>query len=805
MNPAALSEAQSIAHALGWTLLHFCWQGALIALVLVCVLSLISERAPQQRYFSACTALFLMIVTPVVTFLRIIASHRDAPAAFTFIPLETITVKATGTPSEPLLQRIADSLDRSMSLMLALWLAGVLFLLARLILGLYLARRMKFANIQQPSDELLAGFQSLAQRIGVSRPVRLLHSALVQVPTVIGWLRPVVLVPFGCLTGLSEMQLEAILAHELAHIRRHDYLITVLQTVVEALLFYHPAVWWVSRRIRAEREHCCDDLAVRIGGNPLLYARALSLLAEKSLAMPTTTLAANGGVLTMRIKRLLRPQEGPATSQFAAVTVLALVVALAGISIGATAHAQARSRQLNPASLVSTPVSSTLIATEGTASAPLFSRELAAVATADHQEPGAPKLSREYQQWLDQDVRYIITPSEHADFLHLTNDADRDSFINAFWRRRDPAGSPENTARSQHYQRIAYANQHFAEGSTLGWQTDRGRMYIINGAPTSIDSHPSGSNGGNPYEVWDYMSSKGPGQSETIRLEFADLCNCGQYHLRTECSKSKSSSSSSSSCSSSETNTKGVYPLTDQPSTKQRSANSAPQPSVRAVSYAPPQPDDQSPSGPVKVSPGIMAGQVINATRVNPVYPSEAKTNHIEGAVVLHVLISPEGDVTNVQVVSGPSELYKSAIIAVSQWKYKPYLLNGQPIAVDSNITINYSLTNDEEEHTASGVPAKKIGDGVSAPIVVYMVQPQSTQAANDAAKAGDFKGGYVLLHLIVDEQGNVQNIRVERGLGYGLDEKAIQAVKQYRFNPGLENGQPVPVALNIEVNFQTF
>ena len=95
---------------------------------------------------------------------------------------------------------------------------------------------------------------------------------MVEVPTVIGWLRPVVLMPASALSGMGPQQLEAILAHELAHIRRHDYLVNLLQTVVETLLFYHPAVWWLSGRIRVERENCCDDLAVSLCGDPYAYA-----------------------------------------------------------------------------------------------------------------------------------------------------------------------------------------------------------------------------------------------------------------------------------------------------------------------------------------------------------------------------------------------------------------------------------------------------------------------------------------------------------------------------------------------------
>ncbi len=148
-------------------------------------------------------------------------------------------------------------------------------------------------------------FDGCSIRLGIHRAVRLMQSTLVEVPTVIGWLRPVVLIPVSCLTGLSTAQVEAIFCHELAHVRRHDYLVSVIQSVVEALLFYHPAVWWVSKQLRRERECCCDELAVGHGGDVLAYARALSYLEERRASFPEFALGANGGVLSMRIKRLL--------------------------------------------------------------------------------------------------------------------------------------------------------------------------------------------------------------------------------------------------------------------------------------------------------------------------------------------------------------------------------------------------------------------------------------------------------------------------------------------------------------------
>jgi BlaR1 peptidase M56/HEAT repeats len=164
----------------------------------------------------------------------------------------------------------------------------------------------------------------------VSRPVRLVASALTQVPAVIGWWRPVILMPVSVLTGggLTPLQLDALLAHELAHVRRHDYLVNVLQTVIEALLFYHPAVWWVSTRVREEREHCCDDLAVAACGDARFYATAL-LTMEQLRTAPALALAANGGSLVGRVRRLLTPAAGEAFPRWmAGVVAGGLVIAV---------------------------------------------------------------------------------------------------------------------------------------------------------------------------------------------------------------------------------------------------------------------------------------------------------------------------------------------------------------------------------------------------------------------------------------------------------------------------------------------
>ncbi|MCA9098098.1 MAG: M56 family metallopeptidase, partial [Planctomycetaceae bacterium] len=162
------------------------------------------------------------------------------------------------------------------------------------------------------SDPLVSRLEELARRLGLRMRVNLLLSQLVEVPTLIGWLRPVILLPAAAVTGLTPSQLDAILVHELAHIRRHDYLVNLMQSAVETLLFYHPAVWWVSGRLRAERENCCDDLTVEILGDPINYGRALLMLEEQrgTGTNPALVLGSQGGSLLGRIERLVVRSNG---------------------------------------------------------------------------------------------------------------------------------------------------------------------------------------------------------------------------------------------------------------------------------------------------------------------------------------------------------------------------------------------------------------------------------------------------------------------------------------------------------------
>jgi beta-lactamase regulating signal transducer with metallopeptidase domain len=206
-----------------------------------------------------------------------------------------------------------------------LWITGVALFSLRLIWGY--CQISAWRSKGTPGDAAIVGLVAgLAERMGIQRRVDVLISSLADAPGMIGWLRPVLLVPAATISGLTPQQLESILAHELAHIRRHDYLVNIGQMVVETLLFYHPAIWWASSQVRRERELACDDLAVQSVGDALLYARALTALEKTRVLAPSMAMSSTSGRLMYRVQRLVAP-EGRVyrPSKLAGVTVLFLL------------------------------------------------------------------------------------------------------------------------------------------------------------------------------------------------------------------------------------------------------------------------------------------------------------------------------------------------------------------------------------------------------------------------------------------------------------------------------------------------
>ena len=342
MNTLELMLGKELVQAAGWTLLHFVWQGCLIALLPFAIRGLSTRQSAQLRYSTACLALLMMAVAPPITFSLL--EGQFSPASGPMLNLERLTASPSSgrwispTPLDSFPPSWLQAIDAVFSPWLAYltiaWLCGVFFLSLRLAGGLFYTYRLRKDRTVLICTEWQERLLRLCQQLQVKQTVLLLKSACVEVPTVIGWLRPVILLPASALTGLATQQLEAILAHELAHIRRYDYLVNLLQTAVETLLFYHPAVWWVSRQVRLEREHCCDDLAVAVQGDALAYARALAELETRRIDGPQLALAANGGSLLARIERLLGGSQPTSAQPSPWLTGVMVVASLLGLAVG---------------------------------------------------------------------------------------------------------------------------------------------------------------------------------------------------------------------------------------------------------------------------------------------------------------------------------------------------------------------------------------------------------------------------------------------------------------------------------------
>ncbi len=316
MNTIQILASQSWVQRLGLTLIHFLWQGALIAAVYAAARL---ARTPQFRYLLACAALAAMSIAPIVTF-TLTGPFDSAPANpyIGTIPVSSAAANLTSAQTAKLVPAAPVWHTDVMPWIVLAWFTGAIIFWLRLTGGWIVAARMRSALVRPAPREWQRRLEEIGAQIRVLGSVKLIISAAVQVPTVVGWLRPVVLMPVGALTGLPPDHIEALLAHELAHIRRHDYLVNILQSIAEALLFYHPVVWWISNQIRNERELCCDDIAVAFSGDALNYARALADLESHRPSHFNPAVAASGGSLPERIERLLGiraptpPVSGPA-------------------------------------------------------------------------------------------------------------------------------------------------------------------------------------------------------------------------------------------------------------------------------------------------------------------------------------------------------------------------------------------------------------------------------------------------------------------------------------------------------------
>jgi len=362
-SPASLVAAlipAPVVERLGWVLVHSVWQFALLAAAALLTLSVTRRSSSELRYRFLLTFMLLVVAAPAGTWLALpidtvateVATGSVAPTT-PALNSNTTSIAAAfpaieiANDSQPPWQGAASSVVAVTSeaesrpswpaTVVWVWSLGVLLFSIRPMLGWRTVRWLTRVGTSPVDNRLRAVFAQVVDRLPLRRDVQLLQSTLVKVPLIVGWFRPVILLPVSLVADMPTSQLEAILAHELAHVRRHDYVVNLLQVAVETLFFYHPAVWWLSRQVRLERENCCDDAAVRVTGDRIEYGRALLALEDLRGVQTTLALGVHNGSLLARVRRILsveEPRQPRSASGFALIGAVAAMILLAGLWAG---------------------------------------------------------------------------------------------------------------------------------------------------------------------------------------------------------------------------------------------------------------------------------------------------------------------------------------------------------------------------------------------------------------------------------------------------------------------------------------
>lgn len=321
-----------IAETLGWTVLHSLWQGVLLALIVKILLQLGGKWTARRRYYLAYSALLAQLVVAIGTFCYLLpASLPTQQEVQDLLPLlPTLPALATSTSWWA---QVEDFIAPSLPLIVLMWWIGMVFFLLRLSVSYLWWNSLRHRQHLPVPAAWEDRFQTLKKSMKIGRRVQLRLSELVLGPVLIGQLKPLILLPIALVNQLSVKEVEAILAHELAHLQRYDYLLNAIQLFLEAVFYYHPAIWWLGTEIRMLREQCCDDLAIRYTGNSLTYAKTLLAVAEHQRQFPSQfalgLLGGNKRQLLHRIQRILnQPVKQPDMREKFAVTSVLLSLAL---------------------------------------------------------------------------------------------------------------------------------------------------------------------------------------------------------------------------------------------------------------------------------------------------------------------------------------------------------------------------------------------------------------------------------------------------------------------------------------------
>ena len=334
--------SEELIYALGWTVVHSFWQALLIAMIMALVMLILPVQKAKSRYLMALASLALVLLCSVISFSLLYQNGFEQSHSGLVVVLAD-AVELEFYPSSGWAvwsSSFLDYFNEHLPLIVGVWFLGMSFFALRLMGGFAYVQHLKLQHNAPLSRHWQDRGRRLSYRLGLYKSVELMESALIKVPMAIGYFKPVILFPLGAINQLSPKEVEAILAHELAHIVRDDYLINIIQSIIEVLFYFNPAVWWISANVRRERENCCDDLAIKLSGDSLGYAKALLRLQELQPISPPMAMALIGSKnqLLGRIRRILNQPQNRSNIMEKCIATMVLLLAITIFSLNAKAN-----------------------------------------------------------------------------------------------------------------------------------------------------------------------------------------------------------------------------------------------------------------------------------------------------------------------------------------------------------------------------------------------------------------------------------------------------------------------------------
>ncbi len=336
----------NIINALGWSLFHTLWQGIILAVFIGVILHLLRHKSSQIRYFISVSTIFIIVGLSVYHFIHhfdnsfITADDYSEQIGITtisesqFVDLSDLNAHNKKQISLNLVVSKVQKISKYFPVIVKFWLIGILFFLVKFIVGYFYTQRLRTHGIWTLSENWIQKFEKIKSNLKISKKIQYLESQVVRIPMVVGYFKPVILIPTEMLTGIPTEQIESIIAHELAHIKRNDYIINVLLSIIETVFFFHPAVWYLSNKIRDERENCCDDIALSVINDSLAYAKALVSIQELTLNKHYSAVAFSGRKkhLLNRIKRMIMKPKSKSNRTDKIIASLVILSAIMTLS-----------------------------------------------------------------------------------------------------------------------------------------------------------------------------------------------------------------------------------------------------------------------------------------------------------------------------------------------------------------------------------------------------------------------------------------------------------------------------------------